>query len=385
MPFMNETKKLIIPFLDIFDKISYKNNTTERKIYKNIFKEMVVANKKYKSSKSIQKNIKEIKSQEEIPNCGLNDNKFMSKGIKEIIYTKSTGLLTVTNKIQGVNITLYFLLFNGDKNIDDSYIDQIFIFLNFILDIGTQVKSLTYYLYLTDEKKTLPINSINILGGENCNSGVTYGCTENGSVLIYRKEEWFKVLIHETFHSLCLDFNNMHLENLNKKMAGLISIKSEYNLFEAYTETLATILNSCFVSFKLINYKPNKRKDFLSYLDFCLHTERIHSLYQCVKVLDYMGLTYEIMIKNKKNNYNENTNVFAYYIIKCILLYYKGDFLEWCQNNNDTILNFKKTKDNINSFFLFIKSKYTNETLIKDIKIIQMLKKNNTLRMTIIN
>ena len=31
----------------------------------------------------------------------------------------------------------------------------------------------------------------------------------NGKILIYRKEEWKKVLIHELFHSLCLDFSGI--------------------------------------------------------------------------------------------------------------------------------------------------------------------------------
>ena len=202
------------------------------------------------------------------------------------------------------------------------------------------------------------------------------GCAKNGEILIYREEEWFKVLIHETFHSLCLDFNNMHLEKLNGKIRSLININSEYNLFESYTETWACILNSCFNSLKLIEYKSNL-KDFLLYLDFCLHFERIFSLFQCVKVLDHMGLKYKNIVNNTSSNnslkilfYKENTNVFAYYVVKCILLYYKDNFVLWCfKNNVDNIFNFLKSEENLDSFFHLIESLYSNCDLMNDMKL----------------
>ena len=47
----------------------------------------------------------------------------------------------------------------------------------------------------------LPENKTDILDQVNCNTAVTYACAVNGECLIYRKEEWFKVFIHETFHA----------------------------------------------------------------------------------------------------------------------------------------------------------------------------------------
>jgi hypothetical protein len=415
MSFTKESQKLMSFFLDDFDKYSYQKSKQKEvdAIFKNIFNELMIANNIYKSSykKYTKREVKEIRNEKDIMDCGslLNSN-YVVPEIKEYIITKSKELLIVKNKIQGVDITLYFLLFDNFDNLEryNSYIDNIFIFLKFIFQFmkGKKIQSLTYCLYLTPFKKKIPKILIDILSPKHCNTGVTMGCAKNGEILIYREEEWFKVLIHETFHSLCLDFNNMHLEKINVKIRNLIHINSEYNLFESYTETWACILNSCFSSLKLIEYKSNL-KDFLLYLDFCLHFERIFSLFQCVKVLDHMGLKYKNIVTNTSVNnslkvlfYKEHTNVFAYYVVKCIFLYYKDDFILWCNKNNVyNIFNFLKSDENLDSFFSLIESLYSKYDLMKDMEIAYTLLmktkkgyiKNNkniltdTLKMTIVN
>ena len=415
MSFTKESQKLMSFFLDDFDKYSYQKSKQKEvdAIFKNIFNELMIANNIYKSSykKYTKREVKEIRNEKDIMDCGslLNSN-YVVPEIKEYIITKSKELLIVKNKIQGVDITLYFLLFDNFDNLEryNSYIDDIFIFLKFIFQFmkGKKIQSLTYCLYLTPFKKKIPKILIDILSPKHCNTGVTMGCAKNGEILIYREEEWFKVLIHETFHSLCLDFNNMHLEKINVKIRNLIHINSEYNLFESYTETWACILNSCFSSLKLIEYKSNL-KDFLLYLDFCLHFERIFSLFQCVKVLDHMGLKYKNIVTNTSVNnslkvlfYKEHTNVFAYYVVKCIFLYYKDDFILWCNKNNVyNIFNFLKSDENLDSFFSLIESLYSKYDLMKDMEIAYTLLmktkkgyiKNNkniltdTLKMTIVN
>ena len=70
------------------------------------------------------------------------------------------------------------------------------------------VSKINIVIYLTPFKKVLPDNSIAILDVENANSAVTLACHNPGEIIIYRKEEWFKVFIHETFHSFGLDFQH---------------------------------------------------------------------------------------------------------------------------------------------------------------------------------
>ena len=112
----------------------------------------------------------------------------------------------------------------------------------------------------------------------------------------------------------------------------LINVNSDLNLYESYTEFWATILHSVYCAY---SFMENDRDDksFLLYLDFILHYEKIFSLLQCVKVLDYMGLTYRNLIQKdeiskglRELHYKENTNILAYYVIKCVLLYYNERF-----------------------------------------------------------
>ena len=84
--------------------------------------------------------------------------------------------------------------------------------------------------------------------------------------------------------------------------------------------------------------------------------EKLYSVYQLVKILDYMGLRYEdLILKNRMNKtlYKESTNVFCYYILKSILLYNSNEFIEWCLKHNTLLLNIDKTPK-YNTFIIFI-------------------------------
>jgi hypothetical protein len=103
--------------------------------------------------------------------------------------------------------------------------------------------------------------------------------------------------------------------------------------------------------------------------------EKTFSIVQAIKILDHMNLTYKDLYKNddvciyKRNFfYHENTNVFSYYIIKCIIMYNLEDFIFWCMENNMNLLDFHKTNRNVEKFILFIKSKYKNKSFVNAIE-----------------
>ena len=194
----------------------------------------------------------------------------------------------------------------------------------------------------------------------------------------------------------------MHLEKIHSKFSKLLNIKSEFNIYESYTEFWAMVFQSMFTASKLTGELKDE-KTFLLYLDFILHYEKIFSLFQCVKVLDFMGLRYDILTSNDTINYSlkqlyykENTNVFSYYIGKLILFYYREDFILWCKKyNKKNLFNFTKTDENLDLFYEFLTTKMFDQKISNDIKkmegIFKSIKKkqgnyiNNTLRMTIAN
>ena len=119
-------------------------------------------------------------------------------------------------------------------------------------------KNLELYLYLTPFKKELPDNQMTILDAKHVNTAFTSGCRENTQIVLYRSEEWFKVFIHETFHNFGLDFSDMNLSSVNKRIKDIFNMNIEYNLYESYCETWARIINTMFFTYFSI---PDKEKD----------------------------------------------------------------------------------------------------------------------------
>ena len=85
-------------------------------------------------------------------------------------------------------------------------------------------KTLKIYGFLTPFKKQLPGNQFTVISQNHCNSAVTFACASSGELLIYRKEEWKKTLIHELFHSFCLDFSMSNYDKLKKNIKKLYNI-----------------------------------------------------------------------------------------------------------------------------------------------------------------
>ena len=209
----------------------------------------------------------------------------------------------------------------------------------------------------------------------NINSGLSDVCRKSGEIVIYRKEEWFKVLIHETFHNFGLDFAAMDIGILKSKIRKIFPVKSKMLIFECYTELWAEIINCLFCSYSLIDDKTDKDSLFL-YFNFILEFERIFSLFQMVKFLNFMGLTYPDILHSSKSDiayhlYKENTHVFPYFILKAVLMNNYKSFIIWCYNTNINLLRFSQTNKSLLSFYGLIKQNYRSNVLFENIKLIE--------------
>lgn len=254
------------------------------------------------------------------------------------------------------------------------------------------VSKINIVIYLTPFKKVLPDNSIAILDVENANSAVTLACHNPGEIIIYRKEEWFKVFIHETFHSFGLDFSTLHCNTFITNFRGLFPISSTFNIAETYTEIWAEIINCVFISY----FSAKDDFDlFLDYCEFLLQLERIFSLYQCQKILEYMGLEYKHLYSSDNNSviarnnlYKEKTNIFAYYILKSLLMNNYIDFLKWCDVHNTAFVQFTKTENNLHFFFKYIKGKHNSTNFLLELENTSFLKVSSklvkTMRMSVV-
>lgn len=237
------------------------------------------------------------------------------------------------------------------------------------------------YLFMTSLNKNIPSMKNIILGAENINTAYTTPCQYVGSIVLYRKEEWFKVFIHETIHSFGIDFSDSDDENINTNYINgyvleLFNVDTKLNLYETYTEFWAEVFNVIFLSYKIVNEVSDTEKinNFIYTFNFLINNERKFNIIQVVKILKYMGLTYEDLYSGKAfNKYKEGTNIMAYYILRLILLYNYNDFVVWCIKNNKNVVKFHDTYENKKSFCNFIKRNYKKKAMLEDIKKIEFM------------
>jgi hypothetical protein len=230
-------------------------------------------------------------------------------------------------------------------------------------------ENLKIYFYFTSLEKNLPNSNIHILDETNVNTAFTTTCSRDSEIIVFRKQEWFKVFIHETFHNFGLDFSILNNDLTNECILNIYKVKSSVNAYEAYTEFWAEIINSIFCSYYAT--KNNDINEFLSNCEFYINFEKTYSIFQLVKTLDFMGLQYKDLYSNsnhsqilRENLYKENTNVLSYYIIKTVLINNYQGFLSWCKTNNLSLLDFKKTTGNQKQFCKFIEKNYKTHSLL---------------------
>ena len=269
-------------------------------------------------------------------------------------------------------ITVIFTLFDEAelkrKEMYTHYVKMIYIWLHICGKYAAKecTETLHVFIYPTPFMKNLPTNPATIIGPEHINTAFTMACVKKGHIIIFREEEWFKVFIHETFHSYGLDFATQMPAELKKGLKALFPINSDFDIYEAYTETWARIINCVFCSFN--SQKKRDQKGFLLNMNFCLEMERMFALYQCSKILGFMGLHYND-IKKPHHLYKENTHVFAYYIMTTIFLNDYRGFMLWCKKHNTRLLKFQATPVNFQEFLAYITEKHVCISLLKNLNL----------------
>ena len=212
-------------------------------------------------------------------------------------------------------------------------------------------RELSVYLYLTEHQKRFPSKGV-VIDQEHANTAFTRACPIGANeIYIFRREEWFKVFIHETFHSLGLDFAKMPEQIANEALFSIFPVRCDYRFYEAYTETWATIIHTLFLTMET-------KGAIYPRLESYLNKERLFSLFQKAKLLVHHELKYSHLCSlSTARRYRENTQAFSYFILKCILLFHYNDFIEWCAHKNKGTIVFKRLHGNVLSLVDFIGTK----------------------------
>lgn len=325
---------------------------------------------------NIEKYIKTIKSE----HVNLLDLKFdkdmfpllIQNWVKRNIREKICYILEINKKTIVVNFYK-----NNDYQIKSFDISKIVLIIYLLTHYSKNScsKNIEIDIYFTPFKKELSEES-NVLDVINVNTGYsTSGCINKSSIVIYRHEEWYKVLIHELFHNLDLDFSSMEMSSVRENMKNIFGIESEYNIYETYCEAWARILNIYIIGFLENKDKEDKNKFYINF-ELNIERERIFSLIQANRI---------IKIISESKNYNEKTNILCYYVYTAALLNDYKDFIDWCLKNNENIFRFKKNKKNIKLFMNLIIEKFNSESFINELSKLLYNEIGNTLKMTVIN
>jgi hypothetical protein len=235
---------------------------------------------------------------------------------------------------------------------------------------ATCSSTLHIYIYMTHFKKLFPGEKGEAFDSEHANTGMSYHCAKTNDIVVYRKEEWFKVLIHESFHAFGLSFIESDMpDGVDAAMQAMLkktyAISHPVRVYETYCEIWARILNAVFACFEdgeHGNHAADSDVDFAIFGECVLkglHKDAEFALHQCAKIMQHIDIPASVMLNPTKDNraivaekYRENTNVFAYYVMTCALQHSPDVFLVWCYKNNPKgqMLQFRTIPSNFNGF-----------------------------------
>jgi hypothetical protein len=204
----------------------------------------------------------------------------------------------------------------------------LFCFNTKLLDIKPCSNTLTIFLYMIPMLKKLPKKNVQI-DRQHVNGGFSYPCKDNSNVIyIFRREEWFKVLIHETLHTSKMDFSTVNYKTISTSIREKVFPgvpENKFILSETYVEIWATIL------VLLVNLWENNNslqltrdmaKQFITRFQY----EKIWSIIQTIKVLQHKDITYDALLRGTKYREGES-NIFSYYVLKSIVCVFLEDYL----------------------------------------------------------
>lgn len=200
-------------------------------------------------------------------------------------------------------------------------------------------QELTIFLYWTTHTKKFPQRSSKttqiLLDVIHVNSAFTYHCRKQNEIFIFREEEWFRALIHESMHAFGMDFSDMNTMNLTKKLKkeAFPGIQcTDLGIYEAYTETWAEILVILIQVFRT-THEIHPISSVKTTIQNCIYNEKCWGMSQATKVLRFYNLTYQDILDGTLYQ-EDRVKVFSYYIIKAILMSHVEAFISWCCHTN---------------------------------------------------
>lgn len=168
------------------------------------------------------------------------------------------------------------------------------------------------------EPKRFPSAPGTPLSPAHVNSGVTFHSSTEPFCVVFRKEEWRKVLLHELYH-LHEHFLPVRgadvLTRYEEKLAKDLSIRSEtgVRIMEAFTEALTTL------TYIPLYFRDDIGKDWHA-------LQRAYDLAADVAVKKAAAVMQHYATSSE---WHEQTHAYSYYVVKAALLFHHRAFVAW--------------------------------------------------------
>lgn len=364
---------------DSIENYKIINNYLKKKEKKDILEVDVTKIDKFLNvlkSSNIEKNLQEIKKNIKINKTKITDpinltnNIFISDDIKE----ESVNIKYKYDIKVEDNVTINLFTLNEKDKINLFKTVNIY---NWLLNLSNQPKkraiSLDFYL-LTNKKK---LDEKHVLGPKHVNSGST---TNKKFIQIWRKEEFYKVYIHELIHYFGYDFyDSSQIISSSLKEIYNINLSCRIIPNEAYVDIWAMIFNCLYISWELSTSSESQIKLF----KFMLTHEIYFCLYQTAKLLKHFGFSSMEELSNNQSDkkIKQQTSVFSYYIIKSSLFYNLNKFFDFVKDFD--FIKFNETDENLKGFRKLIIECMGDESFVKEVNNLMYLVQNKTLRMSL--
>lgn len=308
----------------------------------------------------------------------LADSKYINTNVYNLIVEKMKYEFNMKYIFDGVDIDLKIVSQRKDLVNIIFLVTNLNIFLFILNKLKKSEKKLKLTLIEGLSKKEKPRDGKD-LTSENVNTGITYiyFMKDYGEVIVFRKEEMLKVLLHELIHFYDFDHKRVDVET-EQKLNDIFGIKeSTITVNESFTDAFACIMNiMIYCGLKIIDQGGNYN-DYKKECKNIFKIEYDHILKQSINILIYNGYRLDnnkiIFTKLTK----EHTHVISYYVLKAIVFSNIDNFLKYLYKNNSILLD---ANEYIN-FIIYSMPKY-----LKAIKpFIKINNLNNSLRMTVID
>lgn len=305
---------------------------------------------------------------EKMPSISPPITEVISKEIVKHIYTSLKYVIEYNiNYLNIQTFTISFYVTNKPSKKDLlEYSQRLYVVLNTIsffivlMKIKNSNKRMKYnhqniFFFMTNLKKLLPSHKTE-LEQYHVNTGYTAPHQGDSDIVIYRKEEWYKVFIHEYVHNHHLDFSQLN-SSFSKLTKKLYNINNDILFSEAMSEIWALSVNILTISYLFKKYNmfselhkviPHEytKKGAGCIFQYLLNAEIYFSIIQTKKLLNYLNINYNHLFNKSKTVkfHNDNTNVCSYYLIKTIYIYFflEMEYFLTLSNKKTTVQSFER-------------------------------------------